>query len=237
MSGTSFTFKKFTVNHDLCAMKVGVDGVLLGAWAPVKNAARILDIGTGSGLIALMLAQRSEAEITAIDLDEGAIRQAEINFEQSQWIERLKLIHQSFQDFVDSKPVFFDLIVSNPPYFVDSLKAPDDSRALARHADSLCQEELLSGSVKILKKTGRICLILPVNEGLQCVKLAEKFQLNCLQKVFVYSKPDKPAKRILLEFGFSNDETVESSLTIENETRHSWSDEYISLTKDFYLKL
>ena len=237
MSSSSFTFKQFTVYHDICAMKVGVDGVLLGAWTPVNSAARILDVGTGSGLIALMLAQRSEAEITAIDLDDGAIRQARINFMHSPWNNRLKLIHHSFQDYADSKPDLFDLIVSNPPYFIDSLKAPDDSRALARHTDSLNHEELLSGSVKLLKKTGRICMILPVDEGLQCVKLAEKFQLFCLQKVFIYPKPGKPAKRVLLEFGFYAIKTPESSLTIENETRHSWSDDYISLTKDFYLKL
>jgi tRNA1Val (adenine37-N6)-methyltransferase len=237
MPNPFFSFKQFTVYHDLCAMKVGVDGVLLGAWSLVNDAQRILDVGTGSGLIALMLAQRSRAEIVAVDLDEGAIRQAGMNFSNSPWNDRLRLIHLSLQDFAGTNPEKFDLIVSNPPYFVDSLKSPDESRSLARHAGSLSINDLLEASVKILNETGRICLILPVDEGFQCVKLAENFQLFCLQKVLIFPKPGKPAKRVLLEFGFSDVETSVTSLTIENETRHCWSDDYISLTKDFYLKL
>ena len=238
MPNPYFQFKQFTVYHDLCAMKVGIDGVLLGAWAPVDlSASRILDIGTGSGLIALMLAQRSSAMIDAIDLDAGAVRQAEINVAASDWNNRIMVHHQSLQDFANKFRSTYDLIVSNPPYFMSSLKAPDEARTRARHTDTLTHDELLKSALGLLKKTGRICVILPVNEGLQCMKSAQNFSLYCYQCVYVHPKPNVEAKRVLLEFGLNDRTTKVSSIEIETAERHQYSDAFTALAKDFYLKL
>lgn len=218
-------------------MKVGIDGVLLGAWASVENTKRVLDIGTGSGLIALMIAQRSlSAIIDAIDIDEGAYNQSKFNFNDSPWKERLNSHHIDLHGFHEQNKSTYDLIVSNPPFFNDSLKAPDQNRSVARHTESLTHSLLLSEAVKMLNKTGRICLILPVNEALQCVKMAEAQQLNCHQKCFVKSLPDKSPHRILLEFGFESKNTIESYLTIELE-RHVYTPQFSELLRNFYLKL
>ncbi len=238
MANPYFQFKQFTVYHDLCAMKVGIDGVLLGAWAPVDSSAnRILDVGTGSGLIALMLAQRSNAMIDAIDLDEGAVRQTDINVAASDWNNRIRVQHQSLQNFAETQTKVYDLIVSNPPFFISSLKAPDEARTIARHADTLTHEELLKYASELLKKTGRMCVILPVNEGLRCVESAWKFGLYCHQCVHVYPKPKSEPKRLLLEFGFTARETQLSSIEIETAERHQYSAAFTALAKDFYLKL
>ncbi|MEA4937147.1 MAG: methyltransferase [Paludibacter sp.] len=239
MSNPYFKFKQFTVYHDLCAMKVGIDGVLLGAWSPLDvNMASILDVGTGSGLITLMLAQRTaNAHIDAIDIDEGAISQATINCDKSPWRDRISVQNISLQDFAPACTRKYDLIVSNPPYFTNSLKAPDPTRSKARHTDTISHQELLLHSAGILKKTGRICLILPVTEGLQCVKYAESFSLFCYQCIYVHPKPEAEAKRVLLEFGFTERTTLISNLEIETLQRHSYSEAFTQLAKDFYLKL
>lgn len=239
MPNPYFQFKQFTVYHDLCAMKVGIDGVLLGAWSPVDASTHdILDIGTGSGLIALMLAQKAtQAQIDAIDIDKGAVQQAEINRDHSPWSERISVQNISLQDFAPDCKKKYDLIVSNPPYFANSLKAPDPSRSKARHTDTISHEELLQHATEILKKTGRICLILPVTEGLQCVKYAESFSLFCYQCIYVHPKPGTEAKRLLLEFGLAEREKFISHLEIETPQRHCYSDAFTQLAKDFYLKL
>lgn len=239
MPNPYFQFKQFTVFHDLCAMKVGIDGVLLGAWSPLDaSTLKILDVGTGSGLIALMLAQRAkEASIDAIDIDDGACAQAKINTGNSQWNDRINVQQVAFQDFASGTTSKYDLVVSNPPYFVASLKAPNESRSIARHTDMLSHEALLQNAIKILKNTGRICLILPVTEGLQCVKYAENLSLFCYQCIYVHPKPAAEAKRVLLEFGFAEQETVYLTIEIETEQRHLYSDVFTALVKDFYLKL
>lgn len=219
-------------------MKVGMDGVLLGAWSPLDaSTEKILDIGTGSGLIALMLAQRSTAKIDAIDIDEGAVRQAEINITSSKWKNRISVFHQSLETFAERSSEKYDLIVSNPPFFISSLKAPDKARTKARHTDTLTHEDLLKDASGLLKKTGRICIILPVTEGLQCVKYAKKFGLCCYQCIYVHPKPDSEAKRVLLELGFVTRITDISSIEIETEERHQYSTAFTTLAKDFYLKL
>src|SRR5574343_1824554 len=136
MSGSTFAFKQFVIKQDLCAMKVGTDAVLLGAWVNIEKSKKILDIGTGTGIISLMLAQKSEAEITAIDIDKQAVDQAIINFKESKFSSRIQAKHCSFREFYENNTEKFDLIVTNPPYFVDSLKSSDTTRSAARHADS-----------------------------------------------------------------------------------------------------
>lgn len=238
MGNPYFKFKQFTVFHNLCAMKVGIDGVLLGAWADVENAKRILDIGTGSGLIALMLAQRNQAAIIhAIDIEESAVRQAEINIQNSPWKDNVELWHVSLQEFAFTTKNKYDLIVSNPPFFIDSLKTPVQERTNARHTAALTHEELITLSQSILTQNGKLCIILPVKEGESCKAFAEKSGLFCSKMVLVFPKPNTEAKRLLLEFGFEKKETELSELTIETETRHQYTPEFTELAKEFYLKL
>jgi len=237
MGNPYFSFKQFTVYHDRCAMKVGVDGVLLGAWTNVKNTNQILDIGTGTGLIALMLAQRSNLMIDAIDIDSNAVKQASENFKLSPWSNRVKVTEISLQDFAKSTNERYDLIVSNPPYFVNSLKTPTEERSLARHTDTLTHEELIMNALVLLKPTGRISIILPVKEALQCQDYALSKGLFCIRQVNVIPKPNAVAKRILLEFSLDLLEKEVAELVIEGDQRHQYSKEFCLLVKEFYLKL
>ena len=237
MSNSYFSFKQFTIFQDKCAMKVGIDGVLLGVWTPIEEAKTILDVGTGTGLIALMLAQRSQAEITGIDIEPNAVQQATENVRNSPWSNQITIQENSLQDFSTSSNQRFDLIVSNPPYFVDSLKAPSKDRNAARHTDTLTHEELIVSAKKLLTETGRICIILPVNEGLQCMEFAGELGLYCTRSVQVFPKPAINSKRLLLEFSLIPSAITESELVIESEIRHHYSPEFTELAKDFYLKL
>ena len=218
-------------------MKVGIDGVLLGAWANVESCDSMLDIGTGTGLIALMLAQRSRATVDAIDIDGDAILQAKENVENSPWRDRIRTQKISLQELITICPKQYDLIVSNPPYFVNSTKTPLENRTAARHTDSLSHEELIQHAKLLLKPTGRLCIILPLNEGFQCMEYADKTGLYCNKQVSVYPKPSALAKRLLLEFSILPTLKTSSELTIEAEERHHYSQDFSTLAKDFYLKL
>lgn len=237
MSNGYFRFKQFTVYQDQCAMKVGIDGVLLGSWVKTEYSKRILDIGSGTGLIALMIAQRSDSFIDAIDIDEKAVFQAKENVSNSPWSNRISVQKISLQDFVKKKPEPYDLIVSNPPYFNNSTKAPTDNRTLARHTDSLSHEELIENAILLLKPTGRICIILPVVESLHCISYALNKGLFCSKHCSVYPTPGSRIKRVLIEFSQQNTERITTELTIENGIRHQYSPQFIEMAKEYYLKL
>lgn len=233
MANSFFRFKQFTVHQDKCAMKVGTDGVLLGAWAPVENITSILDVGTGTGLISLMLSQRSIATITAIDIDEGAVCQARENFEQSPWKERLNVLHTDFNTFQPSG--LFDLIVSNPPYFVNSLKSPDAQRSIARHDNTLTYNNLFRGVSQFLAPEGIFAVIVPADVLNTIVSIAAPYNLYPYKHTDVITSPGKPPKRTLICFTASVYDCRPDELLIELE-RHKYSNEYIALTRDFYLK-
>lgn len=218
-------------------MKVGLDGVLLGVWANVESCDSMLDIGTGTGLIALMLAQRSRATVDAIDIDGDAILQAKENVENSPWRDRIHTQKISLQELTTICPKQYDLIVSNPPYFVNSTKTPLENRTAARHTDSVSHEELIQHAKLLLKPTGRLCIILPLSEGFQCIEYGSKTGLYCNKQVTVYPKPNALAKRLLLEFSLFPTLKTSSELTIEAEERHHYSQDFSTLAKDFYLKL
>jgi len=218
-------------------MKVGTDGVLLGAWADVENTSNILDIGTGSGLIALMLAQRSKANITAIDIDKNAVIQAKKNAENSQWANRMKVIESDLMEFSNSTNQQFDLIVSNPPYFKNSLETPELARTIARHATTDFHNQIIISSLKLLSDNGKLCLILPISEGNECIRFAQSNGLNCSKKITVYPKFNSDAKRLLIELSKQETTCFESEITIESPVRHCYTNEFITLVKDFYLKL
>jgi tRNA1Val (adenine37-N6)-methyltransferase len=237
MGNAVFHFKQFSVCQQKTAMKVGTDGVLLGAWVPVDGIRTILDVGTGTGLIALMLAQRQpEAEITAIDIDTVACGEATENFNASPWDHRLTVLHTSVQDFSNTSDYKFDLLVSNPPYFSQSLQAPCDRRSKARHDDSLSIPELLSGSKRLLNETGNLALILPVSQYEKLSLAAREHGLFERRRLLVYPNPGKPAKRTLSLWGLDLQEpNLEEHLTIECGGRHQYTADYLALTRDFYL--
>lgn len=237
MGSPYFRFRQFTVFHDQCAMKVGTDGVLLGAWANVENAVDILDVGTGIGLIALMLAQRNSlSKIVAIDLDENAVNQAGENIRRSPFSDRIAVELFAFRDFVRTTSKRFDLIVSNPPYFSESLLPPDKQRANARHSISLTLDDLCCFARDCLKKEGTLSLILPYDKSEELNSLCEKYTFYLKRKTMVYPLPDVQPKRILIELGMQPcGHSEENSLIIEN-SRHHYTREFSDLTSGFYLR-
>lgn len=243
MSSPNFRFKQFTVWHDRCAMKVGTDGVLLGAWCPLPsqnpNRVRVLDIGVGSGLIALMIAQRLHLRgdmfsVLGIDIDRDAVEQSHINFQQSPWADSLTSQACRLQDMPAEQA--FDLIVSNPPYFQDSLKNPNAQRATARHTDTLGYTELIAHSARLLQEGGILALVLPIEAEQDILALAEAHALHPTHITHVHSKPGKPPKRLLIAFSpiSNNQYPIPQTMYIESENAPR-SDEYKELTKDFYL--
>ncbi|NOU61138.1 tRNA1(Val) (adenine(37)-N6)-methyltransferase [Marinifilum caeruleilacunae] len=238
MANNYFKFKQFTIFQDGSAMKVGTDGVLLGAWANVEQSQRILDIGTGTGLIAIMMAQRSQgkAKIDAIEIDDSAYQQAFENINACPWTDQLQAIHQSFQEFCSNTPEQYDAIVSNPPYFMNGLDAKEESRTKARNADHLPFEELLEGAMKLLNPKGSLSVVLPIEEGGYFIRMAKLSGFSLRRKCKVLPNPGKAAKRYLLEFSVQECETINEELIVENGQRHVYSPQYINLTKEFYLK-
>lgn len=231
-----FHFKQFSIRHDRSSMKVGTDGVLLGTWADAGKATHILDIGTGTGVIALLLAQRTEPNVTieAIEIDQHAFEDASENFSASPWKNRLKLHHGPVQNFTLSYQ--FDLIISNPPYFQDSFKPPNAQRVVARHTENLSFLELLDTTTKLLSENGKLNIILPYTEGLQFIALAEENNLHCSRKWSFRTRKEKPIERWLLEFSKTETETEEGEILLYT-SGDEWSPEYKTLTRDFYLKL
>lgn len=237
MPNPYFEFKEFTVRHNLCAMKVGTDGVLLGLWADARNAKRVLDVGSGSGLIALMLAQRnSGATIDAIDIDTDAVRQTKINAEASPWYGRICCHLSSLQDYAKVCSVKYDAIVSNPPFFNQSLKAANEKRTLARHSDSLYMEEVIEISSGLLREGGRLSLIYPHQEKENLIELALKNGLFVSRITNVYPTPTSEPKRVLIELSKAVEDTVENDLVIEI-SRHVYSPDFVNLAKEFYLRM
>lgn len=234
MANPFFKFKQFTVWHDQCAMKVGTDGVLLGALAPVSNKTNLLDIGTGTGLVALMMAQRNlNAQITALEIDCSATKQAQFNFDQSPWSERIKLTQTDFKLYQTNQR--YDLIVSNPPYFVDSLLSDKQNKNVARHTVDLSFKDLLDGVARLLQPDGHATFIIPTDAQEEFINLAQKMKLHLIYRVNIQTRPGIEPKRVVLTFGNTHQKLVEESLLIELE-RHIYSEEYIAITKDFYLK-
>lgn len=234
MGGRGFSFKQFHICQEKCAMKVGTDGVLLGAWAEVNEAREILDIGTGTGLVALMLAQRSEARITALEIDADAAAQAAENVAQSPWEERVEVLCCDFKAY---RPTgLFDVIVSNPPYFLDSLIAPEEARTMARHNITLTYDDLLAGAAALLASSGKFTVIIPFDVVEKMVRIAASNGLYPCRQLNVITAPGKAPKRALLAFSFRKDVCVAEELLLEKE-RHVYSDEYVALTRDFYLKM
>ena len=236
-----FQFKEFTIHQDKTAMKVGTDAVLLGAWCTVDNYLdSILDIGAGTGVISLMIAQRSDAmTIDAVEVDEKAYEQAVENFEKSDWGDRLYCYNATFQEFADeiaAEEERYDLIVSNPPFYTDNFESEDVSRNKARFTSSLSFQELLVGVSKILSENGIFSTIIPFKEEMIFINIAKEHHLFLNKVCRVQGNKKSEVKRSLLAFSFQETELEETHLIIEL-ARHQYTEDYIQLTKDFYLKM
>lgn len=231
----TFRFKRFAVVNDRSAMKVGTDGVLLGAWCPLDSARRVLDVGTGCGVIALMIAQRNaQAVIDAIDIDQAAIEEAALNFANSPWGDRLTANLADFNDWSGCNR--YDLIVSNPPYFNDSLLPPDASRTLARHTQSLTYRQLVDGAAKLLTEEGTLCMISPTDTEAEIIEAATFASLPVSQLTRVIPVEGNEPKRTLWQMARRSIPYHEDTLTIAHSDG-TFTQEYISLTKAFYLKM
>lgn len=236
---SEFNFKQFTIKQDRCAMKIGTDGVLLGAWSPIPdNCYSVLDIGTGTGIIALMIAQRSNAnQIDALEIDESAYEQATENFENTPWSDRLFCFHAGLDELIDEPEDEYDLIISNPPFYTENFKTENDQRDLARFEDAMPFEMLVEAADLLLSENGIFSVIIPFKEEEHFIDLAKEFELFPIKLTRVKGTPTSEIKRSLLAFQrFESNEIEIDELTIETE-RHIYTEEYIALTRDFYLKM
>jgi tRNA1Val (adenine37-N6)-methyltransferase len=228
-----FQFKQFTIWQEHCGMKVGTDGILLGAWADGAKAQRILDIGTGTGLIALMLAQRSQAQIDAVEIDRDAYQQASDNIAGSPWPNRIAVHRGAIQDYNTTK--IYDLIVSNPPFFENTPPSQDLARNTARQSDRLTMVDILQVTLQLLHDSGKLAIIYPISQAEQFSQKAEACGLFCHKRLWVKPTPNHPPKRVLMEWGRYWSKIEESTITIETH-RHHYTQDYRQLTHDFLLK-
>ena len=233
-----FQFKNFDVNQDRCAMKIGTDGVLLGAWCPVENNPfSVLDIGAGTGILSLMLAQRSNAEqIDAIEIDENAFEQCVDNFEKSPWSDRLFCFHAGLDEFIEEPEDEYDIIISNPPFYSEDFKTENEQRDLARFQDSMPFEDLVEVANLVLSENGIFAVIIPFKEEEKFIALCRECDLFPFKITRIKGTPTTEIKRSLLAFSRFKKETSIDELIIET-ARHQYTEAYIALTKDFYLKM
>ncbi len=234
-SDKTFYFKQFQIDHDRCAMKVGTDGVLIGAWCDTSRARRVLDIGTGTGLVALMVAQRTSDNVVidAVEIDYDAYKQAVENVSASKWGDRIQVHHTAIQKF--NSQVLYDLMVCNPPYFTNSLKSPNEKRNLSRHSSHLSPADLVQAIKKHLNPEGVFSLILPYREGMEFINLAVKYSLFCNRKTEIKARPNKEKERLLLEFNHYNRNRLNEELILLEE-KGSRSEPYQRLVSEFYLR-
>ena len=233
-----FTFKQFQIHQDKCAMKVGTDGVLLGAWADTEGTHSILDIGTGTGVIAIMLAQKTEPKevaVHAVEIDDAAVEQAKENMSATPFAARLAVFHDSVQEFAKKNTIKYDLIVSNPPFFTGGTLSSSGDKTNVRHTVKLPHGDLLNATRELLHKNGRFCVILPLIEGLRFIEIARTYGFYLTRRSDVRPKQDKNIERLLLQFELSNRTFSHDELIIQNSRdERDYTEGYRELTKDFY---
>ena len=247
----SFTFKQFEIRQERCAMKVGTDGVLLGAWAHVDHCRHILDMGTGTGLVALMAAQRSSAAILAIDLDADAVAQAADNVAASPWNNRIQVVEADARELANSQLTIhnsqlnhpeancqfsFDAILCNPPFFENSLKCPDSARTMARHTDTLCFDDLAHSAARLLAPEGELSVVIPYDRAHDMTVSCACHGLFATRQTIVVPVEGGKPKRMLMAFTRQGAPHSIETLRIHNAERQ-YTPEYVSLVEDFYLKM
>lgn len=234
-----FRFKQFAIRQDQCAMKIGTDGVLLGAWADVEGVGHALDIGAGSGIIAIMLSQRSpELLVHGVEIDEKSYFQAAENMRAAPWAARLQVFHASIQDFVAAPALeTYDLIVSNPPFFTGGVFSYSHERNSVRHTVKLPHSDLLGAARCLLSEQGRFSVVLPYIEGLRFQELAQSYNLYCSRVTEVHGKAGKPVERLLMQFERKPKPVRSDTLVIQYGDNNDWTEEYRRLTGEFYLNI
>jgi len=236
MANDYFKFKRFTLHQEHAAFRLTTDSVLLGAWAALDGVTHVLDVGTGTGILALMAAQRCDAQVVAIEPDRNSFMQAGLNITASPWTDRITLLNLTLEEYLSGSPRLFDSIITNPPFFYASLPNPDVRKAATRHSLTLTHVALLEASLRLLAPDGTLQLVLPVYEAENFTARAQDLGLYCWRRLSVRPTPALPPARMLMTFGRQKQECEESVIVIETGGRHIYSSEYISLTKDFYLK-
>jgi len=238
MSADYFQFKQFIVHHRHSTMKVGTDAVLLATLANLAVGGQLLEVGCGSGVISLIAAQRSQMQITAIDIDRDSVWEARANFKNSPWNKRLQALMISYQEFASrNNPIRFDCILSNPPFFVNDLKSPDAKRNLARHTDTLSYRDFLLASRNFISESGKLWLILPQTEALLFIEEAKSFGFYLRNRIDIAPKPNKETNRIILCFANERCKEIESRKFYIRDNDNRFSEEYRTLTHDFYTNL
>jgi tRNA1Val (adenine37-N6)-methyltransferase len=236
MANQYFRFKQFTIKQDKCAMKVGTDGVLLGAWASSACCKKVLDVGTGTGLIALMIAQRSLANIDALEIDAEAALQAEENIRNSPWRNRIKVKQGAFQEYAFFSQEKYDAIVCNPPYFISNLKSIDIKRNLARNSENLTLEDLVEYAVLIMGENARLAVIIPYELKNRYRRILNKNKLNISRETAIKPFSDKSPVRVLVEAANATGiPCVKAEISIKSKVNSRYTDEYIDLVREFYL--
>lgn len=236
---STFNFKQFTVQQDKCAMKIGTDGVLLGAWCPIdNNPFSVLDIGAGTGILSLMLAQRYNAEqIDSLEIDEEAYEQCVENFENSPWSDRLFCFHAGLDEFIEEPEDEYDIIISNPPFYSENYKTDDSQRDLARFQDALPFEDLIEAADLLLSENGIFAVIIPYKEEERFIDLCAEVELFPVKVTRVKGSHSTPIVRSLLAFKRYELSVLTADELVIEISRHEYTNDYINLTKDFYLKM
>ena len=234
-----FKFKQFAINQDRCAMKIGTDAVLLGAWCPIDNNPKsILDIGAGTGILALMLAQRTNADqIDALEIDEEAYEQCVENFEASAWADKLFCYHAGLDEFVDEPEDEYDLIISNPPFYSEDFKTENEQRDLARFQDAMPFEDLIEAADLLLSENGTFAVVIPYKEEERFIDLCAEYELYPVKATRVKGSHKTPIIRSLLAFKRFELSVLTADELVVEINRHEYTDDYINLTQDFYLKM
>ena len=234
-----FKFKQFAINQDRCAMKIGTDAVLLGAWCPIDNNPKsILDIGAGTGILALMLAQRTNADqIDALEIDEEAYEQCVENFEASAWADKLFCYHAGLDEFVDEPEDEYDLIISNPPFYSEDFKTENEQRDLARFQDAMPFEDLIEAADLLLSENGLFAVVIPYKEEERFIDLCAEYELYPVKATRVKGSHKTPIVRSLLAFKRFELSVLTADELVVEINRHEYTDDYINLTQDFYLKM
>ena len=234
-----FKFKQFAINQDRCAMKIGTDAVLLGAWCPIDNNPKsILDIGAGTGVLALMLAQRTNADqIDALEIDEEAYEQCVENFEASAWADKLFCYHAGLDEFVDEPEDEYDLIISNPPFYSEDFKTENEQRDLARFQDAMPFEDLIEAADLLLSENGLFAVVIPYKEEERFIDLCAEYELYPVKATRVKGSHKTPIIRSLLAFKRYELSVLTADELVVEINRHEYTDDYINLTQDFYLKM
>lgn len=231
-----FHFKQFSLHHHKSSMKVGTDAILLGVWANLESSKTVLDIGSGCGIISLLIACRSNAIVDAVEIDFASFEESKENFNNSDFSDRLSVVQTNFVDYVKRYKKVYDLIISNPPFFSNNNFKPKNSqRKDARHTDTLSFDQLCNGVSKMLKPKGKFCVVIPRNEREKILEVASLFKLHLQKQLSIHPKRNQSANRFNLQLGFEIPSEVQKENIYIRENDLTFTHQFVSLLKNYYI--